>query len=64
MRHSFKYLADIDPVSTSYVVFDDFPSSSSPAVPILDSLANLDRIIESFEDFQYAAVPLSRVPAG
>ena len=44
VRHSFKYLDDNDPTSTSYS-----SPLSSPADPIL----------EPTEDFQYATVPLS-----
>ena len=63
MRHSFKYLSDIDPISTSYVVSDDSFPPLTPAEPISDNLDNLDAIIDPAEDIQYASVPLSRVPA-
>ena len=63
MRHSFKYLSDTDPISTSYVVFDDSSPASSPAKQISDHLVDLDPIIDPSEDFQYATVFLSRAPA-
>ena len=63
MRHSFKYLSDIDPISTSYVVFDDSPPILTPAEPLSDHLDDLDPIIDPAEDCQYASVHLSRAPA-
>ena len=46
VQHSFKYLSDIDPISTSYFVFDDSSPSPTPAEPISYHLNNLDHIIE------------------
>ena len=63
VRHSFKYLNDNDPISTSYVVFDDSSPSSTPAESLLDSLPNLEPILEPSEDFQYVPVPFSKAAA-
>ena len=71
IRHSFKYLSDDEPVSTSYVVRDSTPAdeevladSLSPTTPSLSSVPNVmgDPTYNN-DDYSYVPLPIARAPS-
>ena len=71
IRHSFKYLSDIEPNSTSYVVADITPVVEEVLIGTLSNRTNTKLFItvqpgmnnpEAPEDYSYVHLPKARAP--
>ena len=72
IRHSFKYLSDIEPVSTSYVVAAPTPADEEVlSGPISDSntsakssiSSNMGYPVSDFNDYTYVLLTIARTPS-